>query len=442
MRWQLPGAARLFIWSSAVSAAALFLWWLHAWQGPGLAQVLTGPGRLPLLAILLALSVITYHVTLQVAPGHDVDVTEAMHFALLLLFGAAAGMALVALATLAGEVTLVARQRLFEGRRLRVHQIIFNTAQGTLATGLGGLVYYAFVPHDAPAPLDRLENLWAAPAAAGTIYLAMTWQVAIVIGLQRRCRPIDLWLLNRRREALQEAGLFLLGFITARTAAHDVWMPLVMLLPAIIIYVSLKRTVQLIGQTIAAVEALADVVDRRDRYTFEHSKRVAAYAEAIARAMGLPGHEVETIRLAARVHDLGKMGVPNHVLHKPGKLSAEEWELMRQHPQIGYEILSRFPEYRLGRELVLMHHERYDGQGYPNGLSGQSLRLGAQIIAMADAWDAMTTDRPYRRALSLEQALAEVRAGRGTQWSPQVVDALEQVVRTGRVSVPAAPAVA
>ena len=139
--------------------------------------------------------------------------------------------------------------------------------------------------------------------------------------------------------------------------------------------------------------------------------------------MHLADRDVERIRLAARVHDLGKIAVPDEVLRKHGRLTDEEFALMKKHPATGAEILSKFPEYRWGRELVLSHHERIDGLGYPRGLSGDAIPLGARIIAVADSWDAMTSDRPYREALDQKMAMAELVRGRGTQWDSGVVAA-------------------
>src|SRR5947209_909384 len=171
---------------------------------------------------------------------------------------------------------------------------------------------------------------------------------------------------------------------------------------------------------------LAGGVDRRDPYTFQHSQSVADHSVRTARRLGLPDREVEVIRLAARVHDLGKIAIPDEVLHKAGRLTAAEFELMKKHPETGAEILAKFPAYRHGRELVLAHHERIDGLGYPRGLAGAAIALGARIIAVADSWDAMTSDRPYRKALEAEVALGELLRGRGTQWDASVVDAFAE----------------
>jgi putative nucleotidyltransferase with HDIG domain len=207
-----------------------------------------------------------------------------------------------------------------------------------------------------------------------------------------------------------------------------------MMVPVAGIQLALARSVQLAEQTIAAVEAMADVVDRRDPYTFQHSESVAAHSVRIARRLMLPDKEVDLIRLAARVHDLGKIAVPDEVLHKQGRLTEAEFDLMKKHPETGAEILAKFPEYRRGRELVLSHHERMDGLGYPHGLVGGAIALGARIIAVADSWDAMTSDRPYRKALDAEVALAELLRGRGTQWDTAVVDAFAQTLPGGMPS--------
>jgi HD-GYP domain-containing protein (c-di-GMP phosphodiesterase class II) len=160
----------------------------------------------------------------------------------------------------------------------------------------------------------------------------------------------------------------------------------------------------------------------------------------IAAAMGVSREEVARVRLAARVHDLGKIALPDSVLSKEGKLTSEEFALMRDHPRLGFEILAKFPQYEKGREIVLAHHERIDGRGYPRGLSGDQIPLGAQIVAVADALDAMTSHRPYRAALPLHQAMTELRLGRGMQWSRAVVDTVDSLVSVGEHALSIGPA--
>jgi HD-GYP domain-containing protein (c-di-GMP phosphodiesterase class II) len=424
---KLSIAAQIYLWSVVASGVAVTAGWLQEWRGGFPAD----PTGVALMLLLGTLAVASQHFPLALSPRYKVNLAVTAYFAGLLLFGMPAALALVGVSQLVGGLSLAARRHPVPGRRMRtLRSVAFNAAQALVSAGAAGAVYYGFTPHAAPAALNQLSDLWTVPLAAATFYVVNSFAVAVMVGLQLREHPLDVWLLGRRRDALQFAGLFFVGLLTARTAYHDPWIPLLMALPSIIIYLSLKRTVQLIVQTTSAVEAMADVVDRRDHYTFEHSKRVAEYAVQIAQAVGLPGEEIETIRLAARVHDLGKIGVPDHVLRKAGPLDPEEWHLMQQHPAIGWEILSNFPEYGRGRELVLHHHERLDGKGYPDGVAGHRIHLGAQVIAVADAFDAMTSQRPYRSAMSREQALAEIHRCRGTQWDELVVDALDQVFGT------------
>ncbi|HET7771749.1 MAG TPA: HD-GYP domain-containing protein, partial [Chloroflexota bacterium] len=421
----LPLRVQLYIYGVGAGAAALLLLWLQLWRGPA---PVSSTSTL-LLVILGGLTIASAQYQLHLRSGFNVNVVTAVMCAALLLFGPPTAMLLVGFCYAAGLALLGLRHYIAERRFIRSwRNILFNSSQIVVTIGVGGLVYFAVLPHTVPAPQQRLENLWAIPLTVAAMFCVNTWLVAIIAGLHHRESPLEVWLSTRKRELLHEAGLYLLGLVTARTAQSDPWIPLVMVLPAAIIYLSTKRYVQLIEQTIGAVEALADTVDRRDPYTFEHSKRVAEYSQRIARAMKLSAEDVEQIRLAARVHDLGKIGVPNHVLHKEGPLTDEEWAVMRDHPEMGYEILAKFPEYKQGRELVRSHHERYDGLGYPAGLTGRHLKVGAQIIAVADTLDAMTSDRPYRAGLPVEVALETLRTGMGSQFHPDVVDALERLM--------------
>ena len=425
MRKTLPLSAQIYVWSVVAAAVLLFVGWTGAWHAPVL-QSATG---LAPVALMFVLGVAATQFPLEVTAKYNLDLFTAVQFAALLLFGPIPAMLIAGGCWLVGPLILKARAALTGSRTRRTWRtILFNIAQQILSTGIGGIAYFSFLPHQLPSPQSRLENLWAVPFAATVMFLTNTWLVAGIAALQTGRSPWEVWRMTRRREVLHDAGLFLLGLITARTTQNDPWVPLVMALPTWIIYLATKRNAQLTTQTIEAVEALADIVDRRDRYTFEHSRRVAEYAQRIARAMKLRGEDVEQIRLAARVHDLGKIGVPNHVLHKDGALSDEEWSVMRAHPEMGHEILAKFPEYKQGRELVRSHHERYDGLGYPQGLASEHLLIGAQIIAVADTLDAMTSDRPYRRGLSATVALAALRDGKGSQYHPGVVQALERLM--------------
>lgn len=172
------------------------------------------------------------------------------------------------------------------------------------------------------------------------------------------------------------------------------------------------------------VDALATALDAKNPFMCGHSERVAGTALLLAQEMGVCSAMQAVIHIGAHLHDIGKIGVPDHVLNKPGKLTEAEFVMIRQHPAIGGNILSKIKILRPVIDIVRHHHERCDGKGYPDGLSGGDFSLGARIVAVADAFDAMTSARPYRPALPLGAALREMRRCRGSQFDPAVVDAL------------------
>jgi len=176
------------------------------------------------------------------------------------------------------------------------------------------------------------------------------------------------------------------------------------------------------------IATLAAAIEAKDPCTSEHLARVAVVAEAIARAMGLPDAEIREVHLAAVLHDLGKLWIDSAVLKKESRLTEEEWEHMKQHPRLGFEQLAGEPALARIRDGLLHHHERIDGRGYPAGLSGDEIPLLARIIAVADGFDAMTSDRPYRKALAAQVAVDEILLNRGTQFCPKVVDAFARAL--------------
>lgn len=172
------------------------------------------------------------------------------------------------------------------------------------------------------------------------------------------------------------------------------------------------------------LKALIAALDCRDHATWDHSLRVAAYATAMAEEMGLNKAEQEKLALAGFLHDIGKIGVPDRILLKNSKLLPEEWQAIKRHPELGYEIIHQLEFLDQAADIILLHHEHYDGSGYPMGLKGKEIPLNARIFAMADALDAMTSDRPYRAARSMEEAVAEVKSLAGKQFCPCCVQVL------------------
>lgn len=172
------------------------------------------------------------------------------------------------------------------------------------------------------------------------------------------------------------------------------------------------------------VDALATTLEAKNAYTCGHSGRVAELSLALAKGMGLSVADQAMIHIGAHLHDIGKIGIPDAILNKPGKLTETEFAIIRQHPDIGSKIVNKVKALRSIVCIVRHHHERFDGTGYPDRLYGQEISLGARIVSVADAFDAMNNVRTYRAALSLHQAMDEMRRCRGSQFDPDIVDVL------------------
>jgi len=174
------------------------------------------------------------------------------------------------------------------------------------------------------------------------------------------------------------------------------------------------------------VSSLVSAIEAKDKYTLGHSQRVSDYAVSIEKKLHMSPEQINEVRIAGMLHDVGKIGISDEILHKPSKLSQDEYEEVKKHPSIGSFILNTLDLSDSTMEAINYHHERYDGKGYPLGLSGKELSLEAQIIALSDAYDAMTSDRPYRKAMTHEEAITEIKRCSDTQFNPTLVALIEQ----------------
>ncbi len=185
---------------------------------------------------------------------------------------------------------------------------------------------------------------------------------------------------------------------------------------------------QLLEAYHATIEGWSHALDLRDKETEGHSQRVAALTVQLAQSFGIPVEQLTHIRRGALLHDIGKLGVPDAILHKPDKLNEEEWELMRKHPQFAYDMLQKVEYLHPALEIPLSHHEKFDGTGYPRRLKGEEIPIAARLFAVVDVWDALRSDRPYRPAWTKEQALIYIREQSGKHFDPQIVELFFKVV--------------
>ena len=289
--------------------------------------------------------------------------------------------------------------------------------------------------------LDVGRDILALLACGGTYFLCNSTLVSTVIGLTT---GPSIW---RQWQRIFLNGMFHhLSFIALGTLVAVVYLnagPIGLVLfgiPFLVARHSFQLYIEIRTDLKDFVRALSEVLEEIDPYTRQHSVRVSQYAIRLARGLKLGERAVDEIEYAALVHDLGKIGPHHqHILQKPGSLSHEEQRTLRGHPAAGAAIVTKVRALRRAAEIVRSHHERPDGRGYPYGLMSGDVPIGARILNVADAFDAMTSDRPYRRALSVDSALSELRQGAGTQFDADVVGCLLQMSEAGEFPLVPSP---
>ncbi len=336
--------------------------------------------------------------------------------------------ACLVLGPLAAAVTAgiaIAAAEFVTGRRTRVdpRQVIFNASQALLGVAAGSVAFSLIASH--PLPADSTSVMVGVIGAAFAMAATNDALVFSVIWAQTGVRfDRMLWDFARGRGDLPyDAALYAAGFVAALLTSYHSWLLVLVAMPLPVLYRAMANQVALRQQTREAVIQLADIVDERDPYTFGHCKRVADFSAEVCTQLHLPHDLAEEVILAARVHDVGKIGIRDAVLLKPGRLTDEEFAHIKEHPDIGARLTARFPDFSRGTRYIRHHHERWDGAGYPLGLKGQDIPLGARIIAVADTFDAITSSRPYRDGLPEETARLEMARVAGTQLDPEVLRA-------------------
>ncbi len=410
-----PRHPRIFrAYYAAVVAAALVAF---AAFTPG-----AGPIDPTAAVIVLLLMVLSEATAVPLPGGGYVSVGAVLDLACLLILGPVTTAWFNVIATFVAQ-SLVLRKPLVKV----VHNMaIFGLtafAAGWAFTASGGRVGQLDVARDIPALL----------ACGGVYFLCNSLFVSTVVGLTTGPTIWRQW-----QRIFLDGMLHHLSFIALGTLVAVVYLgagPIGLLLFAIPFMVarhSFQLYVEIRTDLKDFVRALSEVLEEVDPYTRQHSVRVSGYSVRLARGLRLSEREVDEIEYAALVHDLGKIGPHHqHILQKPGSLSHEEQRTLRGHPAAGAAIVKRVRALRRAAEIVRSHHERPDGRGYPYGLLTADVPIGARILNVADAFDAMTSDRPYRRALSVESALRELRQGAGTQFDADVVGCLLRLESQG-----------
>jgi len=400
-----PVLFRVYYAAVVLGAAALYATYApHApWASPWF------------LASVFALLLLSELAPVTLPGGGYVTATTVISLPCLLLFGP------LWTAVLDGAATVLAHGIV---RRKPLVRVLHNVAIFTLGyfatawafSAAGGTIGRLLLPRDGLALI----------AAGGVYFLVNSLCVSIVIGLTAGPNPWRIWQRNFQEGLLHHLSFVALGALVAVVyQSAGLWGAALFCLPFLVSRFSFKSHLELRSDLKDFVRALTEVLEEVDPYTRHHSVRVSEYAMRLARGLGRNEREVDEIEYAALVHDLGKIG-PQHqyILQKPGSLSHEEQRTLRSHPAAGAEIVAKVRALRRAAEIVRSHHERPDGQGYPFGLRSQDVPIGARILNVADAFDAMTSDRPYRRALPFDAAVQELERGAGTQFDAEVVKCL------------------
>ena len=381
---------------------------------------------LPAFLVLAALSVALEFVAVELPRGGTVSVATMSHTAAIILVPAPFAALLVGSAVLIEELV----------HRRPPTRVAFNVSNYVLTVSLASLVVSLIGdPSSLIAAHDNAALLAMVVLVSLVYYVVNDILTSGIMALTSGRSIVYLLRTNGRTTMLAEAAAGLVGVLFAVIWVVEPLWTVLLVIPGAVIARAIQYIRQLERETIEAVGSLSEAIDHRDPSTFHHSERVADYAVAIARELDLDEGLIEVIEQGAKVHDLGKIGVPDRMLLKPGPLNAEEQTAMWLHAEIGSLILGRFRLFGAGASIVRHHHEAYDGSGYPDGLAGAAIPIGARVVAVADALDAMTSDRPYRRALSLDEALARCRAGAGSQWDPVVIAAMLRLVEEGRLDL-------
>lgn len=355
-------------------------------------------------------------------PGASADITvsSTLDYAAIALFGPAPAALIEVVSTLITQIGIARRP---------AHKVLFNIGLFLITILSAGSVFKWLGGMEAAT----LGELILPLGACGLVYFIVnTGGVSIIVGLTEGPNPWRVWQKTYSWTLFHLVGFVPLGALIV-VVYRVVGIPGVMLflLPLLLARYTFKMYSDMRQVHIETVRALTSAIDASDPFTRGHSDRVLKYATAIAREVGISERQVEAIQYASLLHDIGKIGIQHDVLLKPGALTDEEWEEMKSHPETGARIVADLHFLKGAHQVVKHHHERYDGRGYPEGLRGEEIPLEARIVNVADALDAMLSDRPYRRALSISVATSELRNGAGTQFDPLVVESLLRAIDSG-----------
>jgi putative nucleotidyltransferase with HDIG domain len=374
-----------------------------------------------LLFIFLIVVADTAQITLP-RGGASIYASSPLDLAAIVLLGPSAAVFVEAVASFFSEVVV---------QRRAAMKYAFNVPLLIVTVGAAGLTYWAF-----PASWTHLDSpRFLLPLSVCSIvyYAVNTSAISLVIALRTRRRWLHVWRQNYMWTFFHIFAFIPIGAIIALVyTAYGMWTLLLFLVPLFLARYSFKLHVEMKEAHINTVAALTSAIDANDPYTHGHSYRVSRYALRVGRAMGLPARDLEILEYGALLHDIGKIAIEHEILLKKERLSDQEFLTLKQHPTIGADIVENLKFLREAAVLVRYHHEQPNGRGYPEGLRGDQIPIGARVILCCDAFDAMTSDRPYRKGLPVERVVEQFEKFKGEQFDTEIVDLVLNLVRGGQ----------
>jgi len=376
------------------------------------------PNMWLIFIFFLVLSTFAEFIPVGLPRGGSITIGFPIDFVIILVYGPVFAMLITALSAIIG-VTVKGKTSWYK--------IIFDASQYALSAGIAGIVYQY------TGGIIGFQNffkfIFPAVLCALTYCLINLILVTIVISLAQGVRVTTVWRINFKEilpSYLAEAPIgFLMAIVYVEVGILGI---LLFFLPLLLARRSFELYTKMRKMYLETIRALAAAIDAKDPYTKGHSERVTQTSIALARELKLPEREIDNIEYAALLHDIGKIGIDERILGKNDGLTGKEFERIKEHTIMGAKIMEPVEFLKDSYKTVYHHHERYDGDGYPDGLKGEDIPLSARIITVADAYDAMGSDRPYRKKLSNDKILNELKDQSGKQFDPEVVKALISVL--------------
>lgn len=415
---EFPVLARVYVLAVVVVGTGILL--------ASIVQTLDSPPS-PDWLILAGLTLFTGTFGIKVpSVSARISVSEAFVFAAVLLFTPAIASIIVAIDTLILTLWSTKKNR-------SLVRTLFNISAGVSAIWTAAIVFNSLLTSPDSAEIGQL--LFPVLAMALTYFAINSTLIATVVAIDRGVTPISIWQHSFSALSLQYIGGASVALVLVTYTRRVDLTAIGVIVPLLVItYLTFRSSMgrlddadrhiaQLNEMYLSTVEALAMAVDAKDQITHGHIRRVQVYTVELAKRLGVKHeHQLKAIETAALLHDMGKLAIPEHILNKPGKLTAAEFDKMKRHADLGADLLSsiKFPYPVV--PIVRHHHENWDGTGYPSGISGTDIPLGARILSVVDCFDALTSDRPYRPRLSNDDAFAILRKRRGSMYDPLVVD--------------------